>query len=127
MKDLHSKLGFVSLLAPVILAATSTSTALDLQGFNSVLVTINTGAIAGSGDFTTILQHSDSSSSDFVDVAATDLIGEFPASLTADASVKVGYKGSKRYLRTVTTKNSGTSIAASILAVRSHAADSPVV
>ena len=127
MKDLYSGLGVIQALAPAVVAATSTATAIDLQGFNSALVVVNTGAIAGSGDFTTKLQESDTTTGgDFEDVADADLIGAFPASLEADSVVKVGYRGTKRYIRTVTTKNSGTSIAAGIVVVKGDPADAPV-
>lgn len=127
MKDLHSGLGVIQALAPAVVAATATATAIDLQGFNSALVVVNTGAIAGSGDYTTKLQESDTTTGgDFTDVAEGDLIGSFPASLEADSVVKVGYRGTKRYIRTVTTKNSGTSIAAGIVVVKGDPADAPV-
>jgi len=127
MKDLYSGLGLIQALAPAVVAATATATAIDLQGFNSALVVVNTGAIAGSGDYTTKLQESDTTTGgDFEDVAEGDLIGSFPASLEADSVVKVGYRGTKRYIRTVTTKNSGTSIAAGIVVVKGDPADAPV-
>lgn len=128
MKDTYSKLGLVAALLPQVLAATDTgATPIDLQGFNSALVIVNTGAIVGAGDFTAKLQHSDTTTGgDFVDVPAADLLGAFPASLAQNAVYKVGYKGAKRYLRTVVTKNGGTSIAAGIVIARGHATNSPV-
>tara|TARA_R110002051_G_scaffold325869_1_gene432660 strand:+ start:14287 stop:14673 length:387 start_codon:yes stop_codon:yes gene_type:complete len=127
MKDLHSKIGLVQALAPAVVAATATSAAIDLQGFNSAVVAINTGAIVTAGDFTTKLQESDTTTSgDFADVAAADLLGTFPASLAADSVYKVGYVGTKRYVRTVTTKNGGTSVAAGIMVVIGHPSDAPV-
>lgn len=127
MKDTYSDLGIVSATVPQVLAATDTSSAIDLQGFHSALVVINTGAIASAGDFTTKLQESDTTTSgDFTDVAAGDLLGSFPASLATSTAYKVGYKGTKRYIRTVTTKNGGTSIAASILVIKGDADIAPV-
>jgi hypothetical protein len=127
MKDLHSNISPVQALGPVVVAATATSAAIDLQGFNSAEVIVNTGAIAGSGDYTTKLQESATTTSgDFTDVAAANLLGSFPASLAADSVYRVGYVGNKRYLRTVTTKNSGTSIAAGIVIVRGDPADGPI-
>jgi hypothetical protein len=128
MKDTYSDLGVVAALAPQVLSASNTgATPIDLQGFNSALVIINTGAIAGDGDFTAKLQHSDTTTGgDFVDVTVSDLLGAFPATLAADSVYKVGYKGAKRYLRTVVTKNSGTSIAAGIVIARGHPHDAPV-
>lgn len=128
MKDTYSALGIVSALVPQVLAATDTgATPIDLQGFNSALVIINTGAIVGAGNYTAKLQHSDTmTGADFVDVTAADLLGSFPAALAENAVRKVGYKGSKRYLRTVVTKNSGTSIAVGIVIARGHPYDAPV-
>ncbi len=86
MKDTYSDLGIVSATVPQVLSATDTSSAIDLQGFHSALVVINTGAIASAGDFTTKLQESDTTTSgDFTDVAAADLLGSFPASLAASS------------------------------------------
>lgn len=127
MKDLHSNISCIAALGAVVVAATATSAAIDLQGFESAEVVVNTGAIAGAGDFTTKLQESDTTTSgDFTDVAAANLLGEFPASLAADSVYRVGYTGAKRYIRTVTTKNGGTSIAAAITVVRGHPHIAPV-
>ena len=127
MKDLHSSLSLIAALIPAVQAATATSAALDLQGFNSAEVLIQTGAIVGAGDFTVKLQHSDTTTSgDFVDTAAVDRLGSFPASLATDSLYRVGYKGGKRYVRTVTTKNGGTSIIAGISLLRGHPTDAPI-
>ncbi|MDI3335871.1 hypothetical protein QKW60_05600 [Defluviimonas aestuarii] len=127
MKDLYSKLGLVQSLGPVVLSATSTGAAIDLQGHNSALVEFATGAIAGAGDFTAKLQESDTTTSgDFTDVAAADLLGTLPASLAADSVYKQGYVGRKRYIRHVITKNGGTSIAASATVIKGNATEAPV-
>lgn len=127
MKDLYNKLGMVQSLAPVVLSATDTGAAIDLQGFNSALVVVSTGAIAGAGDFTTKLQESDTTTpGDFTDVAAVNMLGSFPASLAAASVVKVGYVGSKRYVRVVNTKNGGTSIAVGVNVVKGNASEAPV-
>lgn len=127
MRDLVSNIGVAQVVAPAVLAATTTSDPIDLAGFDSAAIVINTGAIAGSGDFTAKLQESDTTTSgDFTDVVAGDLLGSFPASLAAADVLKVGYRGHKRYLRAVLTKNSGTSIAAGVVIVKGHARDRPV-
>ena len=127
MRDLSHNLGVVAALVPQVLAATDTSAAIDLHGFNSAMVVINTGAIASSGNFTAKLQESDTTTSgDFTDVAAADLIGTLPAALLASSVAKQSYIGNKRYLRLVTTKNSGTSIAAGAVIIKGHAANKPV-
>ena len=127
MRDLANNVAAVQAVAPAVLAATNTSAAIDLQGFESAAVIINTGAIVSAGDFTAKLQESDTTTDgDFTDVVAANLVGSFPASLVADSVVKVGYVGSKRYLRTVITKNSGTSIAAGAVILKGNAHSRPV-
>ena len=91
------------------------------------MLVINTGAIASSGNFTAKLQESDTTTSeDFTDVVAADLIGTLPGVLLASSVAKQGYIGNRRYIRLVTTKNSGTSIAAGAVAIKGHAATRPV-
>lgn len=127
MRDLASNISVVSSVIPQVLAATDTGAAIDLRGFDSAAVVINTGAIVSAGDFTAKLQESDTTTSgDFTDVAAAGLVGSFPASLAASTAYKVGYIGNKRYVRTVVTKNSGTSIAASIQVIKARASQRPV-
>lgn len=125
-RDIANNVGAVQVVAPQVLAATDTSAAIDTAGFEGAALIVETGAIAGAGDFTAKLQHSDTTTiGDFVDVPAAQLVGTFPTSLAASSVVKVGYVGAKRYLRSVITKNSGTSIAASAVIVKSHAHSRP--
>lgn len=127
MRDLVDNIGAVLALSPAVQAATIKGNAIDLLGYGSAAMLINTGAIASAGDFTAKLQESDTTTDgDFTDAVAADLQGTLPASLAADSSVKQGYVGHKRYIRVVLTKNSGTSIAAGAVAVLGHAASRPV-
>lgn len=127
MRDLANNIGPVQVVAPAVLSATDTSAAIDLLGFESAAIVINTGAIVTAGDFTAKLQESDTTTSgDFADVAAAHLVGTLPATLEAASVYKQGYIGTKRYLRTVITKNSGTSIAAGAVLVKGHPHEAPV-
>jgi hypothetical protein len=127
MRDLANNLGAAQALAPQVLSATDTSAAIDLINFNSAMVVINTGAIVGSGNFTARLQESDTTTSgDFTDVASGDLIGALPSALAASSVYRQGYIGHKRYVRLVTTKNSGTSIAAGAVVIKGDATSKPV-
>lgn len=127
MRDIVSNIGVKLALSPAVQAATIKGNTIDLQGFGSVAFVVNTGAIASAGDFTAKIQESDTTTDgDFTDVVAGDLIGSLPATLTADASVKQGYVGHKRYVRVVLTKNGGTSIAAGAVAILGNAAARPV-
>jgi len=124
MSDLKNNIAAVLALSPAVHAATKAdATIIDLQGAGSATVIINTGAIAGEGDYTISLRHGDAS--DLTgDAAASgdDLLGAFPATLAADSSYAVGYRGGKRYVRVVITKNSGTSIAAGAVIIKGHLA-----
>lgn len=124
-RDLYNNVGVVAAIAPAVLTATATGTGVDLRGFNSATLVINAGAIVGAGLFVPKLQESDDNST-FTDVAATDLLGAFPASVVAAGAIKVGYKGYKRYLRAVLTYTSGTSLAVDATFVLGHANYNPV-
>jgi len=125
-RDLKNNILPVAAVAPAVLTATNTSAAIDTLGFESVTASILTGAIAGDGSFTPKLQHSDTTESgDFADVSAADLIGAFPEALAAASAYRVGYQGAKRYVRTVLTLNSGTSIAAAASIILGHPRNAP--
>jgi len=127
MRDMATTIGGIAAIAPAVLSATTTSPAIDLRGFNSATVFLNTGAIVSAGDFTAKLQESDTDQGgDFTDVAAANMIGAFPASLLAASLVKIGYIGPKRFVRLVTTKNGGTSIAAGATIILGNSRTAPV-
>jgi hypothetical protein len=126
---MYSNIGVVQAIAPAVQSATVESSEIDLLGFNSATVIVSTGAIVSSGSFTAKLQETDdpgASPEEWSDVAAADMIGEFPAALSAASVVRVGFTGHSRYIRVVLTKNSGTSIAAGAVVVKGHPASAPV-
>lgn len=124
MSDLKNNIAAVLALSPAVHSATKADAPIiDLQGAGSATVIVNTGAIAGSGDYTISLRHGDASDlSGDAAASGDDLLGAFPATLAADSSYAVGYRGGKRYVRVVITKNSGTSIAAGAVIVKGHLA-----
>lgn len=127
MRDLASNIKVIQTVAPAVLTATTKGSAIDLLGFNSAAIVVNSGAIVSSGNFTPKLQESDTTTDgDFTDVAASDLVGTFPSALTASSTAKQSYIGSKRYIRAVLTLNSGTSIAAGVVAVLGDPSSAPV-
>ena len=127
MKDGISGLGLIASLAPAVVTATTSGTHADLQGYDSATLVVHSGAIAGDGLFDAKLQHSDTTTvGDFVDVPVSDLLGALPAALAANEVYKQGYKGSKRYIRAVITKTSGTSIAAGAVFALGHPYDAPI-
>lgn len=124
MRDNSQNIKIDQSIAPAVQTATVTGTSSDLANFNSATAIIDTGAIAGSGNFTAKLQDS-SDNSTFADVAGKYLVGTLPTALTANSVVKQGYLGTQRYLRVVVTLNSGTSIVAGASIVKGDPRTAP--
>ena len=126
-KDSYSNVAVVASLAPAVQAATLKGTTVDTSGFGTALMVVNTGAIAGDGDYSIAMQESDTTTDgDFTDVAADDRIGAIPATLEAGKVYRQSYIGRKRYLRAVITKAGGTSVAAGAVFVLGKPALAPV-
>lgn len=127
-KDMHSHIKVVAAIAPAVKTDAETGGAVDRQGFRSAEIIVNTGALAGAGDFGFKLQHADTTETgDFVDVPAADLLGVAPAAAMAANSVyRVGYVGARRYIRVATIDNGGTSLAIGAVAILGDANISPV-
>lgn len=103
MKDLYNNLAPVVSLSPAARTASADGTGVDLQGYEGALVLVTTGTITD-GTHTVELQESDDNST-FSAVADADLQGDEPAIGAANdnTSYKLGYLGSKRYLRVAVT------------------------
>ncbi|WP_431861387.1 hypothetical protein [Azospirillum sp.] len=118
-------------------AATTDNTAfvsqiIDVQGYDSLTFLIQTGSLADAdATFTTLVEHGDDSSlTDAAAVADAELLGtEALASFTfADDNkcFKIGYVGSKRYVRlTVTPANNSGNAFVSAIALLGHPAQRP--
>ncbi|MBN8956819.1 MAG: hypothetical protein J0H17_09600 [Rhizobiales bacterium] len=127
MRDTFHDTKVVASLVPAVQAATLKGSTVDLQGFGSALMAVNTGAIASAGDFGLAMQESDTTTDgDFTNVAAADLLGAIPATLEDSKVYRQSYIGSKRYVRAVITKNGGTSIAAGAVFILGSPALAPV-
>jgi hypothetical protein len=89
------------------------SSLVDLQGFNALEIAVVTGTITDAGTaagFTVKMQHSDTTAAvDFADVPAADAInGTVSVTSTLDTDDdriigRMGYVGTKRYVRVVAT------------------------
>jgi hypothetical protein len=127
MKDTLHDTTVVASLVPAVQAATLKGSTVDLAGYGSALMVVNTGAIASDGDYSIAMQHSDTTTDgDFANVTAADLLGDLPDSLEASSVYRQGYIGKKRYVRAVITKAGGTSIAAGAVFVLGSPALAPV-
>ncbi len=128
MRDLKSNLDVVQSLAPAARTADADGTGADLLGYGSAVAVVAFGAWTD-GTHTPALEESDDNST-FTAVAAADLQGSFTACADADTDntvQRVGYLGTKRYVRvalTVTGATTGALSAAEI--VRGHPASAPL-
>lgn len=125
MRDLVHNIGVVQSIAPADIAASIDGASIDLLGFDSVTFIATTGVRTASGAFTMKLQESDDNAT-FTDVDADHYQAPVSGNLAANSTAKVGYRGFKRYVRPVLTKGSGTSIFASVIAIKGNAAERPV-
>ena len=128
MRDIKSNVDIAQSIAPSARTASVNGSGVDLRGYDSAMAEVASGAITD-GSFTPKLQESDDDSS-YSDVATADLEGSF-AACSANAIQRVGYKGSKRYIRIVLTEagaspapSTGGLFAGSI--IRGHAHGKPL-
>ncbi len=99
-------------LAPAARTATvaiGSATTIDTYGFDAVLLQVICGAITD-GTHTLSLYESDTDvTGNYTAVAAGDMLGSFAAiSSSATSNQKVGYIGTRRYLRIVDTVSGAT-------------------
>lgn len=117
MRDLYSNIATFQALAPAVQAVAVQGPAIDMVGAGRAAFVVNTGAVAGSGDYGLTLQDSDNGTTGWAAVAADLVQTNAPATLAADSVYRLGYIGHKRYVRLSLTKAGGTSIAAGATAI----------
>jgi hypothetical protein len=106
MKDMHNNINVLHAITPQAVGTTGIaggklSAILDRQGFESVEFVYQSGASASVADtITPVVYEAAATGDSFTSVADADLLGtEAAITLTAAASKRVGYKGTKRYLK----------------------------
>jgi hypothetical protein len=128
MRDSYNDLGFATSFLPAARTATVNGTAVDLLGFSGAIALIHAG-VWTDGTHTFDIKDSDDNST-FATVAAGFLQGSKPvvsSAPTASKVYKVGYLGTKRYLRIdVTVAGATTGAVYSAAIVQAHAATKPV-
>lgn len=140
MKDLYNNVEAESLLDPIVVSATGQITDIDLQGYNSCILLVSLGLDAGSGlsaSHKLVFTLSDSpdgttytavETADMLDltvsngvVITVDAVGE------DNAIYKLGYIGGQRYLQLDYTETGTVSVPMSVVIVRGHPKDVPIV
>lgn len=115
-KDAYSNVAALPAIVPAVKTAAGDGITIDRQGFDALLFVINTGAVAGDGDFGAVVQES-ANGSDWSAADADDVLGTTPGTLAANSAYRLSYIGAKRYVRLALTKEGGTSIALGAVAV----------
>ena len=126
--DLYNNISVKRVLSPVSVADTTAQVGevVDTLDYNSIVFAIATGSIADAdATFAVLLEESDASGSGFTAVADADLIGtEALAGFQFDddnETRKLGYKGTKRYLRlTITPAANASAALLSAVAIMGH-------
>jgi len=123
-RDLVNNISVAQTLAPAARTASANGTGVDLQGYESAAVVIAAGTITD-GTHTIEIQESDDNST-FTAVADADLQGSEPT-VASNTVYEVGYLGSKRYIRAITTVSGATSGGVyGAVVVRGHARSKPI-
>lgn len=134
MKDLKSNVKALRAISPAAILAgngTLTSEIIDTKDFGSLLFAIMSGVLTD-GTYTCDLYEGDESNmSDEAAVVAADMIGQVPAftfAATEDNTVKkVGYIGSKRYVRLKIVQSGATTGGyINAVAIQGHPKSAPV-
>lgn len=123
MFDLMNRVDVKRAISPVSVAdnTAQVSQVLDVRNYSAAALLIATGSIADAdATFAVLLEESNTSGSGYTTVAAGDLIGT--AALAGftfaddDKARKIGYRGSKRYIRaTITPANNASAAVISAL------------
>ena len=105
MKDLKNSIDTVNSIDPDDYTATINGLGVDFQGFEGSAVVFSVGTVTD-GTHTPTIEESDDNST-WANVASADQEGAL-SDLASDTNQRVGYKGAKRYLRSVLTISGAT-------------------
>ena len=81
MRDFYSNIATVQAVTPAVQSASVNGAAVDLKDTTRAVIVLNTGAVAGSGDFSAKVQESDDGSTGWADADADhvtiEIVGGF--------------------------------------------------
>ena len=125
--DLHHKIAALIALASAAIATDTTTDGIiiDTAGYTALSFLLTSGTVTD-GAYVVSMQHGDDSGlSDAADVPAAGILGDADFALADDDEVKrIGYIGSKRYVRlkivSTATTTGGIFSAAAVLAGAAH-------
>lgn len=106
MRDIKNNVDVSQSLGPAARTTSANGTGIDLRDHDGAMVVWHPGTITD-GTHTPTLEESDTLGSGYTVVAAADMQGTF-AALASNVIQRVGYVGSKRYIRAVITVSGAT-------------------
>lgn len=104
MYDLRNNIDAVTSAVPVVRNATVNGTGVDLGDFNAAVVIFQAGAITDGTHVPSVQESVDNSV--WTNTAAADLEGAL-ANITTNSIQRIGYKGTRRFIRAVVTVTPG--------------------
>lgn len=105
LRDLKNNVDAINSISPAAIIATVNGAGIDLRDFGSAMMVFDPGTITD-GTHTPKMQESDDNSV-WNDVGVLDQEGTL-AVLASNVIQRVGYKGTKRYIRAVSTVSGAT-------------------
>jgi hypothetical protein len=129
MRDLVHKLDIVQSLVPALrTTGTATGSPADLQGYNGAVAEVTAGAWTDGTHTPSLFESADGTT--YAAVAAADLQGAFAAiagTAQQNAIQRVGYIGSKRYIKgMLVSGTSTTGVNSGINIIRGNANSGPL-
>ena len=98
-RDLYSEIRAISAIVPGTQTVSPVNGAtLDMQPNKRLCFVVQTGTLSGGATYNARIQESDNGTT-WADVPAGFVDSNAPASLTANGQWRLGYRGSKRYVR----------------------------
>lgn len=116
MRDLYSNLAAVAALAPAVHTADVNGVTVDLSAASGCVFAVTTGALVGAAVFAAKVQES-ADGVTWADVPAKWVQSNAPAALAQNAVYRLGYTGKLKFARIMLDYVSGTSLAASAVAI----------
>lgn len=117
-RDLRSNVDSVNSIPPAARTATINGTGVDLRGFEGAMVVVNYGAWTDGTHTPSLLESDDNTT--YTAIAAADLQGSFTALTSAggnNTTHRVGYSGTKRFIRPTLTIATATTGAVSAISI----------
>ena len=107
MMDMYNNIDVAQSLAPATYTASTNGSSVDLQGYQAATVVVSAGTITDGTHAIEVQESTDGST--FTAVASSDLQGTEPTALASNTVYRIGYMGTARYIRVVTTVTGATS------------------